>query len=157
MVPGQNSKSRYLTLKGSPDPSHYIFEISVGKRRIRHRTTLNLNLQAILSWCGNSPFNFRFVICRIRLFPTLISKIKWLWSTLPLTLFLEIFFGWTYDMYLNNRYYDNNYFKRVFISNTEYQTIYFSSKDPFREVKIQNFWDFDWWSERDLKRTFRDG
>ena len=27
--------------KGSPDKSHFIFEINVGKRRIRHRTTLN--------------------------------------------------------------------------------------------------------------------
>ena len=30
-------------LKGSSDPSHFIFEINVGKSRIRHRTTLNLN------------------------------------------------------------------------------------------------------------------
>ena len=29
--------------EGSSDPSHFIFEINVGKRRIRHRTTLNLN------------------------------------------------------------------------------------------------------------------
>ena len=29
--------------KGSPDPSHFIFEIDVGKKRIRHRTTLNLD------------------------------------------------------------------------------------------------------------------
>ena len=29
--------------KDSPDPSHFIFEINVGKRRIRHRATLNLN------------------------------------------------------------------------------------------------------------------
>ena len=29
--------------KGSPDSSHFIFEVNVGKRRIRHRTTLNLN------------------------------------------------------------------------------------------------------------------
>ena len=40
--------------KGSPDPSHFIFEIKVGKSRIRHRTTLNLNntidvFQSILS------------------------------------------------------------------------------------------------------------
>ena len=27
--------------KGSSDPSHFILEINVGKRRIRHRTTLN--------------------------------------------------------------------------------------------------------------------
>ena len=30
-------------------------------------------------------FNSRVVLCRIRLFPTLISKIKWLGSGLPLT------------------------------------------------------------------------
>ena len=29
--------------KGSPDPSHYIFEINAGKGRIRHTTTLKLN------------------------------------------------------------------------------------------------------------------
>jgi len=31
--------------KGSSDPSHFIFEINVGKRRIRHRTTLEFNFQ----------------------------------------------------------------------------------------------------------------
>ena len=30
-------------LKGSSDPSHFIFEINVGKGRIRHRTTPNWN------------------------------------------------------------------------------------------------------------------
>ena len=29
--------------KGSSDPSHFISEINVGKSRIRHRTTLNIN------------------------------------------------------------------------------------------------------------------
>ena len=29
--------------KGSSDPSHFIFEINVGKSRNRHRTTLKLN------------------------------------------------------------------------------------------------------------------
>ena len=29
--------------KGSSDPSHFIFEINVGKSRIRHTTTLKLN------------------------------------------------------------------------------------------------------------------
>ena len=31
------------TIKGNSDPSHFIFEINVGKSRIRHRTTLKLN------------------------------------------------------------------------------------------------------------------
>ena len=30
-------------VKGSPDPSHFIFETNVEKSRIRQRTTLNLN------------------------------------------------------------------------------------------------------------------
>ena len=30
-------------VKDSPDPSHFIFEINVGKRRIRQTTTLTLN------------------------------------------------------------------------------------------------------------------
>ena len=41
-------------------------------------------IQSILSRSRNSSFYFRVVVCRIRLFPTLISKINWLWSELPL-------------------------------------------------------------------------
>ena len=37
-----------------------------------------------LSRTRNSSFDFRVVLCRIRLFPKLISKIKWLGSGLPL-------------------------------------------------------------------------
>jgi len=33
----------WTILKGSPCPSHFILQINVGKRRIRHKTTLNLN------------------------------------------------------------------------------------------------------------------
>jgi len=47
------------------------------------------NDSAIEWWISRSTkigwrFKFRVVICRIRLFPTLISKIKWLGSGLPL-------------------------------------------------------------------------
>ena len=38
-----------FSLKGSSDPSHFIFEINVGNRRIRHGTTLNLN-DIIFHW-----------------------------------------------------------------------------------------------------------
>ena len=34
-------------------------------------------------------FNLRVVLCRIRLFPTLISKIKWLVSELPLNKYIN--------------------------------------------------------------------
>ena len=74
-------------LKGSPDQSHFIFEINVGKRRIRHNTsTLKLNEsfpdQLKIDW----RFKFRIVLCRIRLFPSMIQK----WHRLGLnyTLFL---------------------------------------------------------------------
>ena len=33
-------KMSQIEVKGSSDPSHFIFEINVGKRRIRYRTTL---------------------------------------------------------------------------------------------------------------------
>ena len=67
-----------IEIKGSSDPTHFIFEINVGKRRIRPGTTLNLNLQSNFNVLKKSSFNFRVVVCRIRFFPTLISKIKWL-------------------------------------------------------------------------------
>ena len=35
----------WRNVKGGSNPSHFIFEINVGKRRIRHRTTLDFNDQ----------------------------------------------------------------------------------------------------------------
>ena len=35
----------WKTFKGSPLGSHYLFEINLGKKRMRHRTTLKLNFQ----------------------------------------------------------------------------------------------------------------
>ena len=60
------------------------------------KTNLNLNFQSILSQSRNSSFNFRVVVCRIRPFPKFISKIKLLWSGLPLSP-CEIlwFFDWS--------------------------------------------------------------
>ena len=34
---------KWIQTKSSSDPSHFIFEINVGKRRIRYTTTLKLN------------------------------------------------------------------------------------------------------------------
>ena len=42
------------------------------------------HLKSIWSRSRIPSFNFSVVVCRIRLFPTLISKIKWLGSGLPL-------------------------------------------------------------------------
>ena len=36
-------------LFGSPDPSHFIFECNIGRKWFRQMTTLNLNLETILS------------------------------------------------------------------------------------------------------------
>ena len=59
----------YYDFKDSLDTSHFIFEINIGKGRIRHQgsTTSRLTM---------TSFKFRLVACRIRLFPALISKIK---------------------------------------------------------------------------------
>ena len=73
-----------LKFKASPDPSHFIFEINVGKRPIRHTTTLKLNDEFLDPLNIDWRFKFRVVLCWIHLFPTLISKIKWLESGLPL-------------------------------------------------------------------------
>ena len=71
--------------KGSSDQSHFIFEINVGKSRIRHITTLNLNniFQSILSRSRNSSLNQ----CRCMSDPTLSdvdfkNKMAWVWTTL---------------------------------------------------------------------------
>ena len=75
-----------ILFKGSPDLNHLIFEINVGKGRIRHKTTLNLNDEFLDRLKIDCRFKFRVVLCRIRLFPTLISKIKWFGSELPLSI-----------------------------------------------------------------------
>ena len=78
--------------KTPSDPSHIIFEINVGKGRIRQKTVHNLDefisnqfgvdLKKVIEFhsrCISDPF-----------FPTLISKIKWLGYGLPL---IEIILG----------------------------------------------------------------
>ena len=82
----KKSASQKLRIKGSSDPSHFIFEINVGKKRIRHRTTPKLNSRSAQNWLKMTSYKFRVVLCRIRQFPTLISKIKWLRSGLSLKL-----------------------------------------------------------------------
>ena len=79
---------KYWTFKGSSYPSHLIFEINVGKRRIGHRTTPKFKIDS--KWIKESSmkmasFEFEVVLYRIRLFPTLISKINW--PELPLRIF----------------------------------------------------------------------
>ena len=68
-------------IKGSPDQNHFIFEINVGKK-----TDPRFNDSEFES-SGNASYIFRVLLCRIRLYPTLISKIKWFWSGLPLNIF----------------------------------------------------------------------
>ena len=43
---------------------------------------------------STKKFNFRVVLCRIRLFPTSISKIKWLWSEPSLKTYLQHISFW---------------------------------------------------------------
>ena len=86
-------------IKGSSDSSHFIFEISVGKSRIRHRTTLNLN---------NAIFNRFWVDLEIKFQSRSMSdpplsdinfknKMARVWTTLKISFFFfyqkSLFFG----------------------------------------------------------------
>ena len=93
-----------LILKGSSDPSHFIFEKNVGKSRIRHRTTLNLNNEFLGRLKIDRKFKFRVVIWRIRHFPTLISNIKWLESELPLIFLNVIRFYRVQEIFQNSNF-----------------------------------------------------
>jgi len=70
-------------LTGSPDPSHFIFVINVGKRRIRHRTALNLNdiRFQFQSRCMSDPLlsdiDFK-------------NKMAWVWTTLKLLFYSKL-------------------------------------------------------------------
>ena len=57
-VDGEFIGSMTRGIEGIQDRSLFIFESNVGEGRIRHITTLNLNLQSILSQSRNSSFNF---------------------------------------------------------------------------------------------------
>ena len=70
--------------KSSLCPSHFIFDINVGKRRIRHTTTLKLDDEFLNRLKIDLRFKLRVVICRIYFFPTLISKMAWVWTTLKI-------------------------------------------------------------------------
>ena len=74
----------WLKFKGSPDSSHFTFVINFGKSRIQHITTLSLNFQPVFSQPRNSSFNFRVVLCRIRLSSDIDfkNKMAWVWTTL---------------------------------------------------------------------------
>ena len=83
---GKFENKRSSSIKGSSYPIDVIFEFDVGKSRIRYTTPLKLNDEFLDRLKIDWKFKFRVVLCRIRLFPTLVSKIKWLGSELPLIL-----------------------------------------------------------------------
>ena len=73
-----------MWIKGSSDPSHFVFGMNFGKRPFRHRLTLILK-DVAFNRLGVDPEIHHSVsesFCRIRLFPTLISKIKRLGTAL---------------------------------------------------------------------------
>ena len=80
----RDSREQDCSFKGGSDQIHFIFENNVGKSRIRYTTTLKLNDEFLDRLKSVEDSNCRVVVCRIRLFPTLFSKIKWLGSELPL-------------------------------------------------------------------------
>ena len=69
--------------KGSSDTSHFIFEINVGKRRFRHRTTSNLNQVIFQNQLKMRSFKIQ---SRSMSDPThsdndFKNKILWVWTT----------------------------------------------------------------------------
>ena len=77
---------KYTWLKGSPDPSHCTVQINIEKGRSSIERLWNGISRSTKKRLNMASFKFRVVLRRIRLFPTLISKIKWLGSELPLKL-----------------------------------------------------------------------
>jgi len=73
-----------LHFKGSPDPSHFIFKIYVGKRRIRHRTNLDLNSLIFNRFSVDLEIQFQShsmsdpTLCDI----DFKNKMAWVWTTL---------------------------------------------------------------------------
>jgi len=78
-------------VKGSSDSSHFMFEINVGKSRIRHITTLNLNFQSFLvdleiHHSNSEPFYD--VTDSVRHFFK--YKMAWVWTTLKVQNFRKL-------------------------------------------------------------------
>ena len=87
-------------------------KINVGKSRIRHTVC---HIQRLWNWMMNLDrlkidwiFKFKVVICRIRLFPTMFSKLKWVGSGLPFNLtciFLDLS-NWN-SLQIKNQYFND--------------------------------------------------
>ena len=80
----QNDVLRVVQSLGTPDPSHFIFEINVGQSRIRHTTTGKQNDRIFRSTQNRQ--NMIQIQSRSMSDPTLSDNNlkKWLWSGLPL-------------------------------------------------------------------------
>ena len=81
-------KTWKLKFKGGPGRSHLIFEINVGKRRIRHRTTLKMNF-----WIDSKSFEDGLIYIQSRCMsdPTLSdidfkNKVTLVWTSLNIKL-----------------------------------------------------------------------
>ena len=80
----------------SPDPSYFTCAINVGTRRILHTKTIKFDeefLDRLKNRAKMTSFKFGVVLCRIRLLPILISKIKWLESGLHCISALMVSYG----------------------------------------------------------------
>ena len=73
-----------LDLKGSSEKSDFIFEINVGKGRIRHRTTLKSNFKTDSKSIEDDVNQIRSRFMSDPTFSDIDFKIKmvWIWTTL---------------------------------------------------------------------------
>ena len=76
-------------VRGSSDPSYFIFKINVGKGRIQHSTTLKLNDELLDRLKIDRRLYFRVVPCRIRLFPFFKTTLNFFWKWLSANLELS--------------------------------------------------------------------
>ena len=76
-----------LDFKGSSDPSHFIFEINVGKSRIRHLTTLNLNEATLNRFWLDLEIQFQSRPVSDPTFSDIDfkNKMAWVWTTLKIS------------------------------------------------------------------------
>ena len=77
---------RALEFKGSPDQGHFIFEINVGKSRIRHLTTLNFNEATLHRFWLDLEIQFQSRPVSDPTFSDIDfkNKMAWVWTTLKL-------------------------------------------------------------------------
>jgi len=100
------ASSNESSLKGSPHPSHFIFEINVGKSRIQHLTTLNLNEATSNRFWLDLEIQFQSRPVSDPTFSDIDfkNKMAWVWTTLKIIFIFTIWHLIALTMILSVRF-----------------------------------------------------